>query len=276
MIENEDSVVTSLNELRKLKNERISRQSQSRPVSAGNRAVALAEDPLADQVTPPPVQGIAAVAAHAPSAFDQNAAFAPAANRFAHAQAFDHVPPVQAAPVVVTKTSYKAAVIMTVLLAGAGAAGYMKLQQDTQALLAAKESAIKSAEEARMRSVEAAAKAEQVTKTNLRQCEDKLKASLAAAAPAAAAPAAAAVAAPVDKKAERAERIAAAKAEKAERAAAAKAAKASRRAAARAAKAAPAAREPREPKEAKEKADVPTIAKKKKVDNDPLAGLGKL
>ncbi len=273
MIENEDSVVTSLNELRKLKNERISRQSQSRPVSAGNRAVALAEDPLADQVTPPPVQ--AAVAAQAPSAFEQNAAFAPAANRFAHAQAFDHVPVVQAAPVVVTKTSYKAAVIMTVLLAGAGAAGYMKLQQDTQALLAAKESAIKSAEEARMRSVEAAAKAEQVTKTNLRQCEDKLKASLAAVAPVPAAPVAAAVAPPVDKKAERAQRIAAAKAEKAERAAAAKAARASRHAAARA-KAAPAAREPREPKEAKEKADVPTIAKKKKVDNDPLAGLGKL
>jgi colicin import membrane protein len=273
MIENEDSVVTSLNELRKLKNERISRQTQSRPVSSGNRAVALAEDPLADQVTPPPVQ--AAIAAHAPSAFEQNAAFAPAANRFA--PAFDHVPQVQAPPVVVTKTSYKAAVIMTVLLAGAGAAGYMKLQQDTQALLAAKESAIKSAEEARMRSVEAAAKAEQITKTNLRQCEDKLKASMAAAAPAPAAPAAAAVAAPVDKKAEKAERIAAAKAEKAEKAAAAKAAKASRRAAAHPARAtAPAAREPKEPKEAKEKADVPTIAKKKKVDNDPLAGLGKL
>jgi hypothetical protein len=256
MIDNEDSVVTSLNELRKLKNERISRQTQSRPASSGNRAVALAEDPLADQVTPPPVQ--ASVAAHAPSAFEQNAAFAPAANRFA--PAFDPQPQMQAPPVVVTKTSYKAAVIMTVLLAGAGAAGYMKLQQDTQALLAAKESAIKSAEEARMRSVEAAAKAEQITKTNLRQCEDKLKASMAAAAPAPAAPAAAAVAAPVD-----------------EKAAAAKAAKASRRAAAHPARAtAPAAREPKEPKEAKEKADVPTIAKKKKVDNDPLAGLGKL
>jgi colicin import membrane protein len=276
MIDNEDSVVTSLNELRKLKNERISRQTQSRPASSGNRAVALAEDPLADQVTPPPVQ--ASVAAHAPSAFEQNAAFAPAANRFA--PAFDPQPQMQAPPVVVTKTSYKAAIIMTILLGGAGAAGYMKLQQDTQALLAAKEAAIKSAEDARMRSVEASAKAEQVTKTNLRQCEDKLKASMAAAASAPAAPAAAAVVAPaekIDKKAEKAERIAAAKAEKAEKAAAAKAAKAARHAAARPAKAAgPATREPKEPKEAKEKADVPTIAKKKKVDNDPLAGLGKL
>lgn len=277
MIENEDSVVTSLNELRKLKNERISRQSQSRSVSSGNRAVALAEDPLADQVTPPPVQGISAVAAQAPSALEQNAAFAPTGNRFASAAGFEQAPPVQAPPVVVTKTSYKAAAIMTILLGGVGVAGYMKLQQDTQALLAAKESAIKSAEDARMRSVEASAKAEQITKTNLRQCEDKLKASLAAAAPAPAAPAAAAVAAPVDKKAEKAERIAAAKAEKAEKAAAAKAAKASRHAAARPSRAsAPAAREPKEPKEAKEKGDVPTIAKKKKVDNDPLAGLGKL
>lgn len=263
MLENEDSVVTSLNELRKLKNERISRQSQSRSVSSGNRAVALAEDPLADQLTPPPVQGIAAVvAAHAPSAFEQNGAFAPA-NRFASGHAFDHAPAVQSPPVVVTKTSYKAAVIMTLLLGGAGAAGYMKLQQDTQSLLAAKEAAVKGADDARMRSVEAAAKAEQVSKTNLRQCEDKLKASMAAVAPAPspAAPAAAAVAPAVEKKAEKV--------------AAAKASKASRHAAARPARqaAAPAAREPKEPKE---KGDVPTIAKKKKVDNDPLAGLGKL
>lgn len=264
MIENEDSVVTSLNELRKLKNERISRQSQSRSVSSGNRAVALAEDPLADQLTPPPSQGFAAVSAHAPAAFEQNAAFAPAANRFASAQSFDHAPVVQAPPVIVTKTSYKAAVLMTVLLGGAGAAGYMKLQQDTQSLLAAKEAAIKSAEDARMRSVEASAKAEQITKTNLRQCEDKLKANVAAAAaPAPAVPAAAAVAPVVDKKPEKP--VVAAKASRSHHAAARPARQA----------AAPAAREPKE-KDKDKGADVPTIAKKKKVNDDPLAGLGKL
>ena len=41
MLENEDSVVTSLNELRKLKHERISRQSQSRVGVGAGRAAAL-------------------------------------------------------------------------------------------------------------------------------------------------------------------------------------------------------------------------------------------
>jgi hypothetical protein len=263
MIENEDSVVTSLNELRKLKNERITRQSQSRSVSSGHRAVAVAEDPLADQLTPPPVQNVAAVVANAPSAFEKNAAFV--APSFAPAPTV-----VQGPPVVVTKTSYKAAVIMTLLLGGAGAAGYMKLQTDTQAVLAAKEAAIKSAEDARMRSVEASAKAEQITKTNLRQCEDKLKASLAAAAPVVpAAPAAAAVAPTVEKKPE--------KAMSAKQARAAK--KAAAKSARQTASAGPVARErPEKAEKAEkgEKGDVPTIAKKKKVDNDPLAGLGKL
>lgn len=256
MIENEDSVVTSLNELRKLKNERISRQSQSRPISVGNRAVALAEDPLADQLTPPPVQNVAAVVAQAPSAFDQGASFS--------APAFAPAPTVvQAPPVFVTKTSYKAAVLMTVLLGGAGAAGYMKVQADSQAALAAKDAIIRSGEDARMRSVEAAAKAEQVTKANLRQCEDKLKASVAAAV-APAAPAAAAVAPSVEKTVEK----------KAEKTVVTKASRGGHKAARAARQSAPAARE--KPEKEKGSGDVPTIAKKKKVDNDPLAGLGKL
>jgi hypothetical protein len=267
MIENEDSVVTSLNELRKLKNERISRQTQSRPVSMGSRAVALAEDPLADQLTPPPMQPSAVVAAaRAPSPFEQPAFAVPAPNRLsAPAPAFETAPMV-APPVIQTKTSYKAAVIMTVLLGGAGAAGYMKLQNDTQQLVVAKDAAIKSAEEARMRSVEVAAKADMVAKNNLRQCEDKLKASLAAAsvAPAAPAAAASAAAAPVVEK----------KPEKP--AVAAKAARGGHRVAARPVKQAAAAPAPAG-REAKEKSgDIPTIAKKKKLDNDPLAGLGKL
>ena len=268
MIENEDSVVTSLNELRKLKNERISRQSQSRSVSIGNRAAALAEDPLADQPTPPPAQAgaiLAAVRAQAP--FDQNAAFAgPAANRFsAGAAGFEHAQ-ISAPPVIRTKTSYTAAVAMTVLLVGAGAAGYMKLQQDTQSLLAAKDAAIKSAEDARMRSVEGATKADLVARNNLHQCEDRLKASQAAAS-AAIAPAAPAESATASAAAER-------KVEKAS----AKATRGSHRAArpARQVAASSARESAKEPKEPKEKGDVPTIAKKKKVDNDPLAGLGKL
>jgi hypothetical protein len=247
MIESEDSVVTSLNELRKLKNERIVRQTKSRPVSVGNRAAALAEDPLADQPTPLPVRAIAALAAHSS---------APAANRFVVPASIEQA---QALPVIQTKTSYKAAVLMTVLLVGAGAAGYMKLQQDTQALIATKEAAIKSSEDARMRSVEAAAKADALVKTNLRQCEDKLKASISAAA----VPAVPAVAA-----------IAPATLEKTpDKIVATKATRGGHRGAhaARQIAQAPAAREARE-----KSGDVPTIAKKKKVENDPLAGLGKL
>lgn len=266
MIENEDSVVTSLNELRKLKNERISRQSQSRSVSVGNRAAALMEDPLADQLTPPPGQAVAAVAAHAPGILEQNAGFGQAgANHFA-AATFEQAPMVvQAPPVIQTRTSYKAAVLMTILLGGAGAAGYFKLQNDTQALLAAKDAALKSAEDARMRSVEAATKADMVARTNLRQCEDKLKATMATAPAASApAPAAAALAPAVEKKPEKV-----AVAAKPARAAAHHAARPARQVAQR--EPAPAAKE-----KADKPGDVPTIAKKKKIDNDPLAGLGKL
>jgi len=261
MIENEDSVVTSLNELRKLKNERISRQTQSRSIPVGNRAAALAEDPLADQLTPPPAQGIAAMAGHA--AFEQNAAFAaPAPNRFPTAPAaFEHA--MSAPPVIRTKTSYTAAVVMSVLLIGAGGAGYMKLQQDTQTLLAAKDASIKSAEEARMRSVEAALKTDQQTRVNLRQCEDKLKTALASAVVAPSVPTAAA-AAPVTEK-------------KPEKVVASKASRGGRHVAARSARSAAPAAPKETAKEPKEKSgDVPTIAKKKKVNDDPLAGLGKL
>jgi hypothetical protein len=258
MMENEDSVVTSLNELRKLKNERISRQTQSRGIAVGNRASALAEDPLADQLTPPPSQAFAQV--QVPASFQRDAAFAvPAPDRFAPAQvAYDHAA-IAAPPVIRTKTSYKAAVVMSVLLVGGAGAGYMKLQQDTQAALAAKDASIKNAEEARGRAVETAAKADQVAKASLRQCEEKLRTALASVA--APVPTAAPAAPAAEKKPEKA-------------VVASKATRASRRVA---------ARSPRQPAAAAEKdtakdksGDVPTIAKKKKVNDDPLAGLGKL
>jgi hypothetical protein len=197
--------------------------------------------------------------------FEQNAAFAAsAANRFPAAQAvFDHAPLMSAPPVIRTKTSYTAAVVMSVVLIGAGGAGYMKLQQDTQTLLAAKEASIKSAEEARMRSVEAALKTDQQTRVNLRQCEDKLKTALASAVVAPSVPTAAA-AAPVAEK-------------KPEKVVASKASRGGRHVAARSARSAAPAAPKETAKEPKEKSgDVPTIAKKKKVNDDPLAGLGKL
>ena len=262
MLDNEDSVVTSLNELRKLKHERISRQTRSRAVVSSGRAAALAEDPASDQLTPAPIQmsGLSLVGGQQPShALRHNPGFAassPAHNGFAQsAHGYDQYP-VQAPPVIQTKTSYTAAVVMSVLLIGGGAAGYMKLQSDTQALLGAKESTLKQAEESRNKAVELAAKADMQSRTNLRQCEDKLKATLAAAPSATAA--AVAVAPAVEKKAEKPAARVAARAVNHKQAA---------RPARRTAQA-----EPAEPKSG----NIPNIAKKKTLDNDPLAGLGKL
>jgi low affinity Fe/Cu permease len=158
----------------------------------------------------------------------------------------------------VSKTSYTAAVVMSVLLIGGGAAGYVKLQNDTQAVLAAKDASIRQAEEARNKAVELAAKSDQQSRTNLRQCEDKLKATLAVAPASSATPA---LAAAVVEKKKMEKPVAVAKV--ASRAASHKPAAHPARRTAQAEPAAPKA------------ADVPNIPKKKKVDNDPLAGLGK-
>jgi low affinity Fe/Cu permease len=260
MIDNEDSVVTSLNELRKLKHERITRQTQSRAVVGSGYAAALAEDPASEQLTPPPMQmsEFSSVGQYSRSGRRGAGLTVAAAPHVAFAQpipGYDHYP-VQARPV--SKTSYTAAVVMSVLLIGGSAAGYVKLQNDTQAVLAAKDASIRQAEEARNKAVELAAKSDQQSRTNLRQCEDKLKATLAVApaSPATPAPAAAVV----EKKMEKP----AAVAKVASRAARHKPAAHPAR---RTALAEPAAPKP---------ADVPNIPKKKKVDNDPLAGLGKL
>jgi hypothetical protein len=258
MIENEDSVVTSLNELRKLKHERITRQSQSRPHVGAARAVALAEDPAADQLTPPPSVAHAMLGAQlAGGRNGGGASVSTNPDAFAQAAAYSTY---QAPPVIQTRTSYKAAVVMSVLLLGAAGAGYVKLQNDTQAVLAAKDASVKQAEETRNKAVEQAAKADQVSRNNLRQCEEKLsKATMAAVAPAAAAPTPALA---VEKKAEQP----------------APAPKTGARAASRhsAAVTRPARRTAQAESAAPKEAAVPTIAKKKKVDNDPLAGLGKL
>jgi len=252
MLENEDSVVTSLNELRKLKHERITRQTQSRAVVGAGRAAALAVDPASEQMTPPPAT-VPSLAQHAPY---PQAPSAPSSFGGFGLQSSAMAPP---PPIIQTKTSYTAAVVMTVLLLGAGGAGYMKLQNDAQAQVKASEARIKQAEDARMLAVEKADKAEVQARNNLRQCEDRLKAAsaMAPAAPAAATPSAPAV----EKKQEKpVTKVAAATHAPAHKAPAARPA---RRAA---------AAEPAAPKTG----DVPNIAKKKKLDNDPLAGLGKL
>jgi hypothetical protein len=255
MIENEDSVVTSLNELRKLKHERITRQTHSRASVGAGRAAALAEDPASDQMTPPPVQGLSLV----PPDARPGAGFSGTANKGGFAQpaaGFDSYP-VQAPAVIQTqsKTSFKAAAAVAVVLLAVGGAGYVKLQNDTQALLQSKDTAVKQAEETRNKSVEIAAKSEKQSKASLKQCEEKLNASLAAASAVAPAAASAPVVEKKSEKSAKAARIAA-------RAASHKAARPARHTA-QADSAAP------------KSADIPTIAKKKDLDNDPLGGLGK-
>ncbi len=261
MIDNEDSVVTSLNELRKLKHERITRQTQPRTVVGAGRAVALAEDPASDQLTPPPMQvsGLSLVGGQYAHSARQGSGFAVAAAPHAgfapQAPGYDPYP-IQAPPIVRTKTSYTAAVVMSVLLIGGGAAGYVKVQNDMQATLAAKDASIRQAEESRNQAVELAAKADQQAKTSLRQCEDKVKSSLAAVAPAPTATPAASTPV-IEKKAQKpVSRVAS-------------------RAASHRTSTHPSRRVSAEPA-APKSGDIPNIAKKKKLDNDPLAGLGKL
>ena len=258
MMENEDSVVTSLNELRKLKHERITRQTHSRASMGAARAVALAEDPASDQMTPPPVQGLSLVPAQArPGAGFSGAAKSGYAQPAAGFDSYS-VP----APAVIqaqNKTSFKAAAAVAVVLIAVGGAGYVKLQNDTQALLQAKDTAVKQADEARNKSVEIAAKSEKQSKASLKQCEEKLNASLAAAAAVAPAAASSPV---VEKKPEKSNEKSTKAARIAARATSHKAARSARHTA-QADSATP------------KSADIPTIAKKKNLDNDPLSGLGK-
>ncbi len=257
MIENEDSVVTSLNELRKLKHERITRQTQSRAAVGAGRSLALAEDPASDQLTPAPVQGLSLVGGQQANAHRPNVGFSMGGPQGRFAQPASGFDPYQVqAPVIRTKTSYKAAVAVAVLLVAAGGAGYVKLQNDTQAILVAKDASIRQAEEARNQAVESAAKADRQSKATLRQCEDKMKTTLALVPPTPTTPAPEAPV--VERKHE----------------------KPAPRVAARSSSHKSAARSSHHPAQSERAApksvDVPKIARKKKLDNDPLAGLGKL
>jgi low affinity Fe/Cu permease len=262
MMENEDSVVTSLNELRKLKHERITRQTHSRASVGRARAVALAEDPASDQMTPPPAQGLSLVPAQArPGAGFSGAAKSGYAQPAAGFDSYS-VP----APAVIqaqNKTSFKAAAAVAVVLIAVGGAGYVKLQNDTQALLQAKDATAKQADEARNKSVEIAAKSEKQSKASLKQCEEKLNANLAAAAAVAPAAASAPV---VETKPEKSNEKSNEKSTKASRIAARAASRKAARSTRHTAQA---------DSDAPKSVDIPTIAKKKNLDNDPLSGLGR-
>jgi hypothetical protein len=146
-------------------------------------------------------------------------------------------------------SSAKPAIVVAVVLLAAAGAGYLKLQNDTQALVAEKDASIRRVEEARMQAVEAAGKAERLAQSKLKACEAKTApttaaASVAPAATAAVAPASSPVTAPTSGRSRHR-------------------GSSSRHAAAAAAAPAPSA----------VPTAVPNLPQKKKLDNDPLAGI---
>jgi len=181
----EDSVLTSLNELRRLRKERQKKGHSGRSAARAHKPAAPAHDPSDDQVTPPPrsdfgqfpqaaqghngkrngsglQMGISPTAAHA---------HAPVAATW-------DMPVDTAALAQMAKpsSSAKPAIIVAILLLGAAGAGYMKLQSDTQALIAEKDAAIRRVEDARVQAVESSAKAERQAQLKLKACETKAEA----------------------------------------------------------------------------------------------------
>ena len=161
------------------------------------------------------------------------------------------VDPVALARMARPTSSAKPAIVVAVILLAAAGAGYVKLQNDTQALMAEKDASIRRVEEARVQAVEAAAKAERQEQSKLKACEAKAEgapttaaASVAPAATAAVAPASPAVAAP-----------------------------ASSRGRQRASGGRHAAAASSTPASSVEPTAVPQLPKKKTLDNDPLAGI---
>ena len=258
----EDSVLTSLDELRRLRKERR-KKGHAAGGAGGNgrsqkRAVA-GHDPMGDQVTPPPRSDLAQ------GAKGMRAGLQPAMGGPAWASSAGHAP---AAPVAATwdapvdpmalarmarpTSSAKPAIVVAVLLLAAAGIGYLKLQSDTQAILADKDASIRRVEDARAQAVEAAAKAERQAQAKLKACEAKAvptapgttaAASVAPAATAAVAPASSVSYPPASSRGRH-------------------------RSSGRHAAAAPSVPAPSAAPNA-----VPQLPRKRKLDNDPLAGI---
>jgi hypothetical protein len=258
MAMNEDSVVSSLNELRRMAHDRARRETEARARvdergnwdhhggHGGRRRTTEIQGPAAGQAAT--LMGGHGVA-DAPQAGYGYGGYGYGYNHTAQPGALPDVPvepPRQ-------KSSAGAVLLTIVLLGGAAGGGYFKLSQDWQAQLKSRDQALLAAEEARNKAVEVSSRAEALAKMAAASCKSEKTS-----APAPAAPAAAAAATPVPK-------AVAAKPVKAE-----KLSKRARRAAARRSLAR--ATLPVE-EEKKPAAPMPKIANKKKLNDDPLAGL---
>lgn len=277
MAMNEDSVVSSLNELRRMANDRAKRETEARARvedrSSGSwdqRGHGRRSD---GRIRATEIRGAAGGyqdAAHAPTLMGGHEAGAAPQGGFGYGYGnygYNHTAQPAALPDIAheppRQRSAVGPVLLTILLmGGAAGGGYWKLTQDFQATLKARDAALVAAEEARNKAVEVAARAEQLAKAHISKAEQTAKESApppAAAAAPAADPKAAAPAPPPAAKP-----VVAAKHSKAEKAKRGRRAAASRRVAR-------AVLPPVE--EEKKPAALPRLAGKKKISDDPLAGL---
>lgn len=257
MAMNEDSVVSSLNELRRMAHDRARRETEAR-ARVDERGNWDQQSGHGGRRRTTEIQGLAAGQA-ATLMGGHGVADAPQAGYGGYGYGYNHTAQPAALPDVPVepprqKSSAGAVLLTVVLLGGAAGGGYFKLSQDWQAQLKSRDQALLAAEEARNKAVEVASRAEALAKMAAASCKSE---KTSAPAPAPAAPAAATAATPAPK-------AVAARPAKAE-----KMSKRARRAAARRSL----ARAALPVEEEKKPAPLPKIANKKKLTDDPLAGL---
>jgi hypothetical protein len=264
MAMNEDSVVSSLNELRRMANDRARRETEARARVEDRGGWDQRGHGARRRTTE--VQG--GPAGHNPTLLGgHEMAGQPQAGYgygYGYNQSAQPAMPDMPAEAPRQKSAVGPVLLTILLLGGAAGGGYWKLQQDWQATLRARDQALLSAEEGRNKAVEQAARAEQLAKVQIANCTKGGAAPDKAAAltPASAAtPAAAAIVPPAATKP-----VVAARPAKAE-----KLSKRARRAAARRSMARVAL--PPQEEEKKPAAALPKLAGKKKLNDDPLAGL---
>ena len=253
----EDSVLTSLNELRRLRKERRKKGHSARGAGGNVRSqkpASTAYDPMGDQVTPPPQADLGGKRMRAGVHAGMDATARAVSSGFTPGPAaatWDApVNPAAFARMARPTSSAKPAIVVAAIFLVAAGAGYVKLQNDTQALVAEKDASIRRVEEARVQAVEAAAKTERQAQAKLKACEAKASPTTAAAA---VAPAATAAVMPVSPAA-----AAPTSSRGRHRGSAGRHAAATSSAA---------------PAPIVEPTAVPNLPQKKKLDNDPLAGI---
>jgi hypothetical protein len=300
MAMNEDSVVSSLNELRRMASDRARRETESRArveerpgwdqrghgrrPEGRLRATEIrgSSGGYQDAVAPDPrhtMTGGHAVAAQQPwhGEAQPQAGYGYGNGNYGYNHAAQPALPETYQEPVRQKSAAGPVLLTILIMGGLAAGGYWKLQQDWQATLRARDQALLATEQERNKAVELASRAEQLAKNQVAA----LTAEQAKAAPAKAEPAPTATAEPAAVAPTPASKPVAAAPTPAAKPAAAKPARAEkgkrgRRAAAAARRLAasrPAPVVAAPPVEEKKPAVMPKIAGKKKLNDDPLAGL---